>query len=99
MCKSAVGMCYSLFTLEGEITSATQGCVDTLVHQKINLCSELGNSNTQSKDFPVLMCCKDDMCNYKDLEKYNVQIRSNGSTQRGKDHIYNVLSPIRTIYH
>ncbi|KAJ8313712.1 hypothetical protein KUTeg_008273 [Tegillarca granosa] len=38
----------------------------------------------RSKDFPVLMCCKDDMCNYKDLEKYNIQIRSNGSTQRGE---------------
>lgn len=69
MCKSPLGMCYSLLSREGETIRTTQGCVDALLRHQQNLCNgdvlEEVRDNRPSEEWPILYCCKNDMCNYK----------------------------------
>ena len=69
MCKSAIGMCYTRWAHEGDTTRTTQGCVDSLKESDKEYCfqvdSEFKDSEKPSNEWPVLICCKNDMCNYK----------------------------------
>ncbi|XP_064613884.1 BMP and activin membrane-bound inhibitor homolog isoform X2 [Liolophura sinensis] len=88
MCKSSLGKCYSMLTYEGDITHSVHGCLDSVKTEDRNLCSgdrEL-MKRKKSADWPVLLCCKDDMCNYIDSLDINIVVntKSNGSIQRGQ---------------
>lgn len=88
MCKSSLGKCYSMLTYEGDITHSVHGCLDSVKTEDRNLCSgdrEL-TKRKKSADWPVLLCCKDDMCNYIDSLDINIVVntKSNGSIQRGE---------------
>lgn len=79
MCKSRLGMCYSLLQREemdiNENTLSVHGCAENLRTAHRDLCSD--NSKGQSNDIirtstslegefsPLLLCCKKDMCNYE----------------------------------
>ncbi|XP_060065349.1 BMP and activin membrane-bound inhibitor homolog [Ylistrum balloti] len=104
MCKSALGMCYSLVSREGETKRTTQGCVDSSVHQKHNLCNgevlEQMRGNRPSEEWPLLYCCRYDMCNYN-YNDYtgNVNIVmnaakvNNSSRHRAVDKELNMVAP------
>ncbi|XP_069110504.1 BMP and activin membrane-bound inhibitor homolog [Argopecten irradians] len=106
MCKSPLGMCYSLVSREGETKRTTQGCVDSLVRQQQNLCSgealEQMRGNRPSTEWPLLHCCKVDMCNYNyDKNDYTENVNivmnaakvNNSSHHRAVDKEVNMVAP------
>ena len=80
MCKSQLGVCYSLLQREemdiNENTLSVHGCAENLRTAHRDLCSS-SNNKDQSNDIirtttslegelsPLLLCCKKDMCNYE----------------------------------
>ena len=82
MCKSALDGCFSQLTFDAGPTgteAARYGCVEALSKQDMDLCDGQGKFiETTNENWPILMCCKDDMCNYLDM---TIDIRS-GPTDR-----------------
>jgi len=83
MCKSAVGRCYSQITHEGEAAHSAHGCAENLQLPDRNLCEtgdDVIKTRSDGGDWPVLMCCKEDMCNYMDIKiKIPLDSKSNKS--------------------
>ena len=49
-------------------------------------------------DWPVLICCNEDMCNYMDSMDINIQVssstKSNGSIHKGKQNAFSCTSQL-----
>ena len=91
MCKSAMSRCFSQLTYERDSTRSIHGCAETLPVGDRDLCEGSGNvaeAKTGAKvQWPILLCCKEDMCNYMDSLDINIYLtRSNGT--KGKIQVY-----------
>lgn len=105
MCKSQEGRCYSLLTYEGDSANSAHGCVDLLQMQDRDLCSGRGDiikARNGQEEWPILMCCQDDMCNYMDnVDSVDMEIKAENRTQKviqedaeSKVHFINHDAPI-----
>ena len=87
MCKSAIGRCFSQLSYETtDNARSAHGCVETLPPRDRSVCESEGdiikNKNGPDDEWPLLMCCNEDMCNYQE----NVDIvntKANGSILKG----------------
>ena len=86
MCKSEGGRCYSQFTYQaGDNARSAHGCVESLPLADRTVCegqAEVIKARSDPQRWPILMCCRDDMCNYHnnpvDISLY-INTKSNGS--------------------
>ncbi|CAH1790219.1 unnamed protein product [Owenia fusiformis] len=78
MCKSQAGKCFSKLAYDSEATQSVHGCVEFLPEQDRNLCQgeegDIIRTLGGAMEWPILMCCKDDMCNYIDNFDINIDI-------------------------
>jgi len=93
MCKSSIGTCFSQLTYEGDTARSVHGCVDLLPDTDKQLCEGEGDiirTRNDHEEWPILMCCKDDMCNYMDNLDINIYVntKSNNSILKGSDTIH-----------
>lgn len=89
MCKSPSGKCFSKLAYDTQKAKSVHGCVEVLPEEDKHLCQGEGDiirTLAGSTDWPILMCCKDDMCNYIDNFDINIDInvQSTNDTQLGR---------------
>ncbi|XP_074659310.1 BMP and activin membrane-bound inhibitor homolog [Tubulanus polymorphus] len=86
MCKSARGRCFSRRHHEyGTPSSDTiHGCIEKLTPKEQIACRKDGGvivvKNAPSSDWPVVTCCKTDMCNY--VDSLNLNFNPDDSSNR-----------------
>lgn len=88
MCKSSQG-CFSQLSY-GHDSRSIHGCVESLAEEDRAVCQGDGDilrtRTGPDKEWPILMCCKEDMCNYMDTRSSGLDVniyvntRSNGSS-------------------
>lgn len=104
MCKSPSGKCYSMIPYDGESSGSAHGCVESLPAADNAICEQDGDiikTRSGTHEWPILICCSDDMCNYSDsldVKIYPVNSKSTGnSVKPGEDYIhclFPLLEPI-----
>ena len=92
MCKSSLDGCFSQLTFDvgpKKSKHARHGCVEALPEEDRNLCDFEGSFvESPNENWPIIMCCKSDMCNYLTFEdmpevdpKRSTPKTSNGSSR------------------
>lgn len=91
MCKSPLGRCFSQLSYETSQDRARSqhGCAESLPAADRSVCESEGdivkNRNGPNEQWPLLMCCDEDMCNYQESIDINiVNTQANGSILKGK---------------
>jgi len=90
MCKSSTGNCFTQLSHEAgsDVTRSQHGCAELLPLPDRNLCSgkeDTLKTHSSGGDWPVLLCCREDMCNYMDIDEslYQNTAQKNGSLLKG----------------
>jgi BMP and activin membrane-bound inhibitor len=66
MCKSGrLGACFSQLSRDGLSVRSTHGCAESLPEIDYDACARSAGTHVTSGS-AVLICCRDDMCNYMD---------------------------------
>ena len=68
MCTSGSG-CFAHFSYTGSVSQRSRhGCVESLPRDDREICKNAGDilrtRNGPDKEWPILMCCKEDLCNH-----------------------------------
>ncbi|XP_035688850.1 BMP and activin membrane-bound inhibitor homolog [Branchiostoma floridae] len=77
MCKSELGICYS--DLVGDYRKHSppeHGCIDHRPESRSPALCPDGPADGHSRDWPLVQCCREDMCNYNDLPGMTFQTSS-----------------------
>jgi len=92
MCKSGVGSCFSEVSGRRDVGHSRHGCVEMLHETRREACQRhfRNISTIRSDQWPLVMCCAEDMCNY--VDSVDIKIRVNGRTNRNRTH-KGILSP------
>jgi len=74
MCKSTtLGVCFSRLTSDGASVRSTHGCAESLPEVEYGACSRLmSTSSGVAGEMSLLLCCHQDMCNYRSDVGYAV---------------------------
>ena len=94
MCKSPSGRCYSMTPLDAGSTSV-HGCAESLPVATRATCEGEGELKSPGGEWPILICCSDDMCNYSDSLDIKIYVNSKSSTGnslKGKHGLFNSIS-------
>ncbi len=85
-----MGSCFAQLTY-GDATTSVHGCAESLPEDDRAICNEEGDITKAKKataedEWPILMCCRDDMCNYMESLDMNLYVstKSNGSILKGQ---------------
>ena len=90
------------FHISGTILSwqwKFEGCKSVKITQKhmfpnLTIFSIVVKTKSGPLDWPVLICCNEDMCNYMDSMDINIQVssstKSNGSIHKGKQNAFSL---------
>ena len=79
MCKSTSGKCYSQVPYEGDTARSAHGCVESLPPDDRTICEAEGDiikTRSGDQDYPILICCTDDMCNYRDTLDIKIYVNT-----------------------
>ena len=83
MCKSTSGTCYSMIPYDGRSSTSVHGCVESLPAAERAICQEDGELRPHSggaQEWPIVLCCSDDMCNYSDSLDIKIYVNSKSTT-------------------
>lgn len=90
-CHSDIGRCYYQLSYETtDNTKSLHGCAESLPYRDRTMCESEGDflktKNGADEEWPLLMCCKSDMCNYQEGLDINIYVdtNANGSIQKGQ---------------
>ncbi|CAH1239093.1 BAMBI [Branchiostoma lanceolatum] len=77
MCKSELGICYSDLVGDYRKNSPPEhGCIDHRPESRSPALCPDGSAEGHSRDWPLVQCCREDMCNYNDLPGMTFQTSS-----------------------
>ena len=85
MCKSPSGTCYSRIPYDGQSGSSIHGCAESLPVEERAACGgdgELRPHGDPHSEWPILLCCSDDMCNYSDSLDIKIYVNSKSTSAR-----------------
>ncbi|XP_013409167.1 BMP and activin membrane-bound inhibitor homolog [Lingula anatina] len=89
MCKSR-GQCFTQLMFDTTLSRSVHGCMESLSQSASAVCdrprdvARAQNPATQNPDMPIIMCCKEDMCNYMDSLDISILVstRTNETTYK-----------------